>query len=144
MRIEDTDPARHAAIEYPMEVSAPVFAPIKVLEEKDKAVNIARQNAQRLLDRRDAEQPARSGPARSTCVNPSTWYRSARCFLGGERPAAERVPFERGGAGRIAVGFAASEGYARTLELCRRTLGDGVEMVTKFNAMHRSGWRKGR
>ena len=43
MRIEDNDPARHAAIEYPMEVSAPVFAPIKVLEEKDKAVNIARQ-----------------------------------------------------------------------------------------------------
>ena len=29
-----------------MEVSAPVFAPIKVVEEKDKAVNIARQNAQ--------------------------------------------------------------------------------------------------
>jgi hypothetical protein len=51
MRIEDTDPARHAAIEYPMEVSAPVFAPIKVLEEKDKAVNIARQNAQLEYDR---------------------------------------------------------------------------------------------
>jgi hypothetical protein len=46
MRIEDSDPARHAAIEYPMEVSSPVFAPIKVTEEKDKAVNIARQNAQ--------------------------------------------------------------------------------------------------
>ena len=51
MRIEDNDPARHAAIEYPMEVSAPVFAPIKVLEEKDKAVNIARQNAQLEYDR---------------------------------------------------------------------------------------------
>jgi len=51
MRIEDTDPARHAAIEYPMEVSAPVFAPIKVVEEKDKAVNIARQNAQLEYDR---------------------------------------------------------------------------------------------
>ena len=37
MRIEDTDPARHAGIEYPMEVGAPVFAPIKVVEEKDKA-----------------------------------------------------------------------------------------------------------
>jgi hypothetical protein len=34
-----------------MEVSAPVFAPIKVLEEKDKAVNIARQNAQLEYDR---------------------------------------------------------------------------------------------
>lgn len=51
MRIEDTDPARHAAIEYPMEVSAPVFAPIKVMEEKDKAVNVARQNAQLEYDR---------------------------------------------------------------------------------------------
>jgi Protein of unknown function (DUF2452) len=51
MRIEDKDPARHAAIEYPMEVSAPVFAPIKVTEEKDKAVNIARQNAQLEYDR---------------------------------------------------------------------------------------------
>ena len=51
MRIEDTDPARHAAIEYPMEVSAPVFAPIKVVEEKDKAVNVARQNAKLEYDR---------------------------------------------------------------------------------------------
>jgi len=33
MRIEDKDPARHAGIEYPMEVGAPVFAPIKVTEE---------------------------------------------------------------------------------------------------------------
>ena len=39
MRIEDTDPARHAGIEYPMEVGAPVFAPIKVVEEKDKVRN---------------------------------------------------------------------------------------------------------
>ena len=31
MRIEDKDPARHAGIEYPMEVGAPVFAPIKVV-----------------------------------------------------------------------------------------------------------------
>ncbi|MBU3615260.1 DUF2452 domain-containing protein [Polynucleobacter sp. Latsch14-2] len=51
MRIEDTDPARHAGIEYPMEVSAPVFAPIKVVEEKDKAVNVARQNAKLEYDR---------------------------------------------------------------------------------------------
>ncbi|MEY4523947.1 MAG: hypothetical protein RIR27_1023 [Pseudomonadota bacterium] len=51
MRIEDTDPARHAGIEYPMEVGAPVFAPIKVLEEKDKAVNVARQNAKLEYDR---------------------------------------------------------------------------------------------
>jgi len=35
MRIEDTDPARHAGIEYPMEVGAPVFAPIKVTEENN-------------------------------------------------------------------------------------------------------------
>jgi hypothetical protein len=34
-----------------MEVSAPVFAPIKVVEEKDKAINIARQNAQLEYDR---------------------------------------------------------------------------------------------
>jgi len=51
MRIEDTDPAKHASIEYPMEVSAPVFAPIQVVAEKDKAVNIARQNAQLEYDR---------------------------------------------------------------------------------------------
>ncbi len=51
MRIEDTDPARHAGIEYPMEVGAPVFAPIKVLEEKDKAVNVARENAKLEYDR---------------------------------------------------------------------------------------------
>lgn len=51
MRIEDTDPVRHAGIEYPMEVEAPVFAPIKVTEEKDKAVNVARQNAKLEYDR---------------------------------------------------------------------------------------------
>lgn len=51
MRIEDADPARHAGIEYPMEVGAPVFAPIKVTEEKDKAVNVARQNAKLEYDR---------------------------------------------------------------------------------------------
>ena len=51
MRIEDTDPARHASIEYPMEVGSPVFAPIKVTEEKDKAVNVARQNAKHEYDR---------------------------------------------------------------------------------------------
>jgi hypothetical protein len=51
MRIEDADPARHAGIEYPMEVGAPVFAPIKVVEEKDKAVNVARQNAKLEYDR---------------------------------------------------------------------------------------------
>ena len=52
MRIEDKDPARHAGIEYPMEVGAPVFAPIKVVEEKDKAVNVARQNAKLEYDLR--------------------------------------------------------------------------------------------
>ena len=51
MRIEDTDPARHASIEYPMEVGSPDFAPIKVTEEKDKAVNVARQNAKHEYDR---------------------------------------------------------------------------------------------
>jgi hypothetical protein len=51
MRIEDKDPERHAGIEYPMEVGAPVFAPVKVLEEKDKAVNVARQNAKLEYDR---------------------------------------------------------------------------------------------
>ena len=34
-----------------MEVGAPVFAPIKVVEEKDKAVNVARQNAKLEYDR---------------------------------------------------------------------------------------------
>ena len=51
MKIEDKDPQRHAGIEYPMEVGAPVFAPIKVLEEKDKAANVARQNAKQEYDR---------------------------------------------------------------------------------------------
>jgi hypothetical protein len=51
VRIEDKDPARHAGIEYPMEVGAPVFAPIKVVEEKDKVVNVARQNAKLEYDR---------------------------------------------------------------------------------------------
>jgi len=51
VRIEDKDPARHAGIEYPMEVGAPVFAPIKVVEEKDTAVNVARQNAKLEYDR---------------------------------------------------------------------------------------------
>ena len=51
MRIEDTDPARHAGIEYPMEVGSPAFAPIKIVEEKDKAVNIARQNAKQEYER---------------------------------------------------------------------------------------------
>jgi hypothetical protein len=51
MRIEDSDPARHAGIEYPMEVGAPVFAPIKVVQEKDKAVNVARQNAKQEYER---------------------------------------------------------------------------------------------
>ena len=51
MRIEDKDPQRHAGIEYPMEVGAPVFAPIKVTEEKDIAVNIARQAAKQEYDR---------------------------------------------------------------------------------------------
>ena len=51
MRIEDSDPNRHASIEYPMDLSAPAFAPIKVVEEKDKAVNIARQNAKQEYDR---------------------------------------------------------------------------------------------
>ena len=51
MRIEEKDPSRHAGIEYPMEVGAPIFAPIPVVQEKDKAVNIARLNAQQEYDR---------------------------------------------------------------------------------------------
>jgi len=51
VRIEDTDPARHAGIEYPMEGGAPGFGPIKVVGEKDKAVNVARQNAKLEYDR---------------------------------------------------------------------------------------------
>lgn len=51
MRIEDKDPNRHAGIEYPMEIGAPVFAPIKVTEEKDKSINVARQNAKQEYDR---------------------------------------------------------------------------------------------
>ncbi len=51
MRIEETDPARHASIEYPMEVGSPAFAPIKIVEEKDKAINVARQNAKQEYER---------------------------------------------------------------------------------------------
>ena len=51
MRIEDKDPDRHNAIEYPMEVGAPKFAPVPIKEEKDKAINIARQQANQEYDR---------------------------------------------------------------------------------------------
>ncbi len=51
MRIEETDPARHAGIEYPMEDGYPAFAPIKIVEEKDKAINVARQNAKQEYER---------------------------------------------------------------------------------------------
>ena len=51
MRIEDKDPERHNAIEYPMEVGAPKFAPVPIKEEKDKAINIARAHANQEYDR---------------------------------------------------------------------------------------------
>jgi hypothetical protein len=51
MRIENTDPDRHNSIEYPMEVGAPKFAPVPVLEEKDKAINIARAHANQEYER---------------------------------------------------------------------------------------------
>ena len=51
MRIEDKVPDRHNAIEYPMEVGAPKFAPVPIKEEKDKAINIARQHANQEYDR---------------------------------------------------------------------------------------------
>jgi hypothetical protein len=51
MRIEDKDPDRHNAIEYPMEVGAPKFAPVPIKEEKDKAINIARAHANQEYDR---------------------------------------------------------------------------------------------
>jgi len=50
MRIEDKDPDRHNAIEYPMEVGAPKFAPVPIKEEKDKAINIARAHANQEYD----------------------------------------------------------------------------------------------
>jgi hypothetical protein len=34
-----------------MEVGSPAFAPIKIVEEKDKAVNVARQNAKQEYER---------------------------------------------------------------------------------------------
>lgn len=76
MRIEDKDPAKHAGIEYPMEVGAPVFAPIKVVEEKDKAVNVARQNAKLEYDRimEQAEVLMRQARALQARLDATEWF----------------------------------------------------------------------
>ena len=51
MRIEEKDLMQHHSKEYPMEVGAPRFAPINVLQQKDIMINAARANAQKEYDR---------------------------------------------------------------------------------------------
>lgn len=81
MRFEDKDPDRHASIEYPMEVSAPKFAPVNVYEEKDKAVNIARQNAKQEYDRimEQAEVLVRQAKALQARLDATEMVHAAKC-----------------------------------------------------------------
>lgn len=51
MKLAPGDPDRHNSIAYPMEVSAPSFAPVPVREEKDQMLNIARLSAQQEYER---------------------------------------------------------------------------------------------
>lgn len=51
MRIEEKDLMQHHSKEYPMEVGAPRFAPINILQQKDIMINAARANAQKEYDR---------------------------------------------------------------------------------------------
>jgi hypothetical protein len=51
MKITDTDPDRHHSIAYPMEVSAPKFELVPVVEQKDIMINAARMSAQQEYDR---------------------------------------------------------------------------------------------
>ncbi len=50
MKITDKDPDRHHHIEYPMELSAPPFAPVPVAEEKDEQRNVARHHTNQKLE----------------------------------------------------------------------------------------------
>jgi hypothetical protein len=51
MRIEEKDLIQHHSKEYPMEVGAPRFAPINVLQQKDIMINAARANAEKEYNR---------------------------------------------------------------------------------------------
>jgi hypothetical protein len=45
VKLKPTDAAEHSSKQYPMEVGAPKFDPVPVLEEKDRALNVARLQA---------------------------------------------------------------------------------------------------
>lgn len=51
MKITDQDPARHSSLPYPMEVSAPKFDLVPVVEQKDIMLNAATMLAQQEYDR---------------------------------------------------------------------------------------------
>jgi len=52
MRIDPSkDLIQHHSKEYPMEVGAPVFAPVAVKEEKDKSLNVAKLHAKQEYER---------------------------------------------------------------------------------------------
>jgi hypothetical protein len=52
MRIDPSkDLIEHHSKEYPMEVGAPVFAPVAVLEEKDRSLNVAKIHAKQEYER---------------------------------------------------------------------------------------------
>ncbi len=50
MKITDKDPERHNSIEYPMELSAPPYAPVPVADEKDEQRNVARHHTNQKLE----------------------------------------------------------------------------------------------
>jgi hypothetical protein len=51
IKITDQDPARHNHIEYPMEIGGQKFEPIKIEQEKDLMLSVAKINAQQEYDR---------------------------------------------------------------------------------------------
>lgn len=51
MYITDDDPERHNSIAYPMEIGAPKFELVPVVQQKDLMINAARMNAQQEYDR---------------------------------------------------------------------------------------------
>ncbi len=52
MRIDPSkDLIEHHSKEYPMEVGAPVFAPVAVTEEKDRSLNVAKIHAKQEYER---------------------------------------------------------------------------------------------
>ena len=52
MRIDASrDLIEHHSKEYPMEVGAPVFAPVAVTEEKDRSLNVAKLHAKQEYER---------------------------------------------------------------------------------------------